>query len=90
MLSVVRSHHERYDGKGYPDGLKGDQINILAQIVTVADAYDAMTTSRSYKIALTKEEALARLKESTGTQFSPAVVLAFASVLEKNGSKNNS
>ncbi|MDO9573035.1 MAG: HD-GYP domain-containing protein [Candidatus Omnitrophota bacterium] len=90
MLSVVRSHHERYDGKGYPDGLKGDQINILAQIVTVADAYDAMTTSRSYKIALTKEEALARIKESTGTQFSPAVVLAFASVLEKNGSKNNS
>ncbi|MDD5096998.1 MAG: HD-GYP domain-containing protein [Candidatus Omnitrophica bacterium] len=89
MLAVVRSHHERYDGQGYPDGLKGDQINIFAQIVTVADAYDAMTTSRSYKTALTQEEALARIKESAGTQFSPAVVLAFVSALKKHGNKSN-
>ncbi len=83
MLSVVRSHHERYDGKGYPDGLKADQINIFAQIVTVADAYDAMVTSRSYKTALTREEALARMKECAGTQFNPEVVRAFAKVLGK-------
>jgi len=47
MLSVIRSHHERYDGSGYPDGLKADDITIYAQIVSVADAYDAMTSSRS-------------------------------------------
>ncbi|MFA4989273.1 MAG: HD domain-containing phosphohydrolase [Candidatus Omnitrophota bacterium] len=83
MLSVARSHHERYDGKGYPDGLKGDQLNIFAQIVTVADAYDAMVSARSYKTALTREEALVRIKEGAGTQFNPAVVQAFAKVLER-------
>ncbi|MDO8662697.1 MAG: HD domain-containing protein [Candidatus Omnitrophota bacterium] len=89
MLSVVRSHHEHYDGKGYPDGLKADQIDIFAQIVAVADAYDAMITSRSYNTALTKKEALARIEKCAGTQFSPEVVRVFARVLEKYGSKNN-
>ncbi|MFA7652424.1 MAG: HD domain-containing phosphohydrolase [Candidatus Omnitrophota bacterium] len=83
VLSVIRSHHERYDGQGYPDGLKGGQLNIFAQIVTVADAYDAMVSARSYKTALTKEEALVRIKEGAGTQFNPAVVQAFAKVLER-------
>ena len=83
MLSVIRSHHERYDGKGYPDGLKGDQLNIFAQIATVADAYDAMVSARSYKTALTKEEALVRIKECSGMQFNPAVVQAFTKIAEK-------
>ncbi|MDD2680122.1 MAG: HD-GYP domain-containing protein [Candidatus Omnitrophica bacterium] len=81
MLSVVRSHHERYDGKGYPDGLKGSQLSIFAQIVTVADAYDAMVSSRSYRAGLAEKEALARIREGAGTQFNPAVVQAFTHVL---------
>jgi len=81
MLAVVRSHHERFDGKGYPDGLRAGQINIFAQIVSVADSYDAMTSSRSYRVALSKEEAIARLKEGCGTQFNPAIVEAFIRAL---------
>jgi len=83
MLAVVRSHHERYDGKGYPDGLKGDQLNIFAQIVAVADAYDAMVSARSYKKALSREEALAGIKQGAGTHFNPAVVQALIRVLER-------
>jgi len=81
MLSVVRSHHERYDGKGYPDGLKEGRIDPWAQIVTAADAYDAMTSRRSYRDALSKETAIAELKKGSGTQFAPAVVEAFLKVL---------
>lgn len=81
MLSVIRSHHERYDGTGYPDRLKGDQINLFAQIVAVADAYDAMTTSRSYRPALNKEESILRLKSCSGTQFNPKIVDIFVTVL---------
>ncbi|MCK9615423.1 MAG: HD domain-containing protein [Candidatus Omnitrophica bacterium] len=81
MLAVVRSHHERYDGKGYPDGLKAEQINIFAQIVCVADSYDAMTSSRSYRAALSKEEAIERLKKDCGAQFNPEIVEAFIKVL---------
>jgi len=82
MLSVIRSHHERYDGTGYPDGLKADETTISAQIVSVADAYDAMTTSRSYHAAMPKEEALGKIKAGSGTQFNPAVVQALVKVLE--------
>ena len=81
MLSVIRSHHERYDGTGYPDGLKADDTTISAQIVSVADAYDAMTSSRSYHVALPKEEALEKIKSGSGTQFNPAVVQALVKVL---------
>ncbi|MFA5350559.1 MAG: HD-GYP domain-containing protein [Candidatus Omnitrophota bacterium] len=82
MLSVIRSHHERYDGSGYPDGLKADDTTISAQIVSVADAYDAMTSSRSYHAAMAKEEALEKIKAGSGTQFNPAVVQAIIKVLE--------
>jgi HD-GYP domain-containing protein (c-di-GMP phosphodiesterase class II) len=81
MLAVVRSHHERYDGRGYPDGLKEGQIDPWAQIVTAADAYDAMTSRRSYRDALSKETAIAELKKGSGTQFAPNVVEAFLKVL---------
>ena len=56
--SIIRHHHERWDGGGYPDGLKGDQIPFLCRIISVADAYDAMTSDRSYRKALNQEEAL--------------------------------
>ena len=83
MLSIVRSHHERYDGTGYPDGLKGDEIDLLAQIVSVADAYDAMTTTRAYRGPLSKQVAIEELKKNSGTQFNPRIVEAFLKVLNR-------
>ncbi len=82
ILAVIRGHHERYDGKGYPDKLKGDDINIMAAIVSVADAYDAMTSNRPYMKNMTKEEAIEQLKQNSGTQFNPKVVDAFVKVLQ--------
>lgn len=83
ILAMVRSHHERYDGKGYPDGLRGDKINIFAQIVSVADAFDAMTTNRSYRPALDKKTAIEELKKKSGTQFNTQVVNAFLKALRE-------
>lgn len=83
ILAAIRGHHERYDGKGYPDGLKGEQIDIMAAIVSVADAYDAMTSHRPYMKNHTKEEAIDQLKLNSGTQFNPKVVEAFIKVLSK-------
>lgn len=71
-LSVgARSHHERYDGKGYPDGLSGENIPEIARVIAVADAYDAMTSFRSYRDPLTKESVKEELKKGIGTQFDP-------------------
>lgn len=74
---VARSHHERYDGLGYPDKLKGEEIPYPARIVSVADTYDAMTSDRSYRKALKDEVALKELRDCSGTQFDPAIVAAF-------------
>ena len=79
---AVRHHHERFDGFGYPDGLRGEDTSILARVVAVADAYSAMTSERPYRVALTKEEAWRRIEEDAGKQFDPKVVEAFACVLE--------
>ena len=87
MLSVIRGHHERYDGTGYPDRLKGDVINILAAIVTVADSYDAMTSHRAYRKNLTKAEAIEQLKANSGLQFNPKVVDAFVKILKEEDDK---
>ena len=83
VMSMVRSHHERYDGKGYPDKLKGDNINIFAQIISVADAYDAMTSARAYRPALSKQDAIAELKNNCGSQFNTQVVKSFVKALEE-------
>ena len=72
----VRSSHERYDGSGYPDGLAGDEIPIESRIVSVCDAYSAMTSNRPYRAALTANQALAELRRSAGTQFDPKIVTA--------------
>ncbi len=74
---MARYHHERMDGKGYPDGLKGDQIPPGAKIVTLADSFDAMTTDRPYRKKLPLEDVLKDFQANTGTQFDPAVVSAF-------------
>jgi len=83
MLSVVRNHHERYDGKGYPDGWAKDQIPLLVAIVTVADSYDAMTSTRSYRQAMSKDQAIEQLVNNRGTQFHPDVVDVFLSILRE-------
>jgi HD-GYP domain-containing protein (c-di-GMP phosphodiesterase class II) len=74
---MARYHHERIDGMGYPDGLKGDQIPPGARIVTLADSFDAMTTDRPYRKRLPLEDVLIDFRANTGTQFDPAVVCAF-------------
>jgi HD-GYP domain-containing protein (c-di-GMP phosphodiesterase class II) len=81
---MVRSHHERYDGTGYPDRVKGAEINRFASIVSVADAWDAMTSQRSYKNALSRDEAVKEVKRNSGTQFNPRVVEAFLRVLQRD------
>ena len=76
-IPVVRFHHERWDGKGYPYGLVSDEIPLVARIVSVADGFDAMTTSRPYHPALSIDEAYEEIMRKSGTQFDPAVVAAF-------------
>jgi len=78
---AVRHHHERIDGKGYPDGLAGNQIPLIARIVAVADAFDAMTTTRTYSDPISLDEAIANLEQKAGAQFCPHVVGAFVSLL---------
>jgi putative nucleotidyltransferase with HDIG domain len=73
----IRHHHERWDGRGYPDGLAGTQIPLGARVITVADAYDAMTSDRPYRAALSPEIALAELRRGAGRQFDPDMVEAF-------------
>jgi putative nucleotidyltransferase with HDIG domain len=79
-VSIIRHHHERWDGAGYPDGLAGADIPLEAAIVGLADSWDAMTTDRPYHRALTVDEALAEVRAGRGTQFSPTVVDAFLDV----------
>jgi HD-GYP domain-containing protein (c-di-GMP phosphodiesterase class II) len=78
---IVRSCHERWDGKGYPDGLKGLEIPLTARIVFACDAYNAMTTNRPYRAALPHQQALAELVDNAGTQFDPEVVAALLEVV---------
>lgn len=76
-LASVRSHHERWDGKGYPDGLEGEEIPLAARIIAVADAFEAMTSDRPYRPGMSLEEARDEIAAQTGTQFDPLVVDAF-------------
>jgi putative nucleotidyltransferase with HDIG domain len=82
IAAVVRHHHERVDGHGYPDALAGESIPLLARVVGVADAYNAMTSDRPYRIALPAADARARLAEAAGIQFDVEVVAAFERVLD--------
>ena len=82
-LPAIRHHHERYDGKGYPDGLAGEEIPLLARIIAVADAYDAMTSTRAYRPGRSHAEAMRALHACVGTQFDPFVVAVFSAVIEQ-------
>jgi putative nucleotidyltransferase with HDIG domain len=83
LIPIVRSHHERWDGKGYPDGLAGEAIHPLARIVAVADAFDAMTSNRPYRQGMAPEIAFAEIEKLTGKQFDPQSATAFLEIREK-------
>lgn len=77
LAPIVRHHHERFTGGGYPDGVKSDEIPLESRILAVADSFEAMTSDRPYRSALSKQKAIAELKRCSGTQFDPAIVSAF-------------
>lgn len=77
VLLGVRSHHERFDGKGYPDGLKGEQIPLIASIISVADSFDAMSTDRPYRLALPKDDVINEIRHLSGRQFCPRIADTF-------------
>jgi diguanylate cyclase (GGDEF)-like protein len=81
-LPAILHHHEHYDGNGYPNGLKGKNIPIEARILSIADAYEAMTSPRAYRKQMTAEEAIAELKSNAGIQFDPELVEVFCNILE--------
>jgi HD-GYP domain-containing protein (c-di-GMP phosphodiesterase class II)/pSer/pThr/pTyr-binding forkhead associated (FHA) protein len=83
IIPIVRSHHERWDGKGYPDGLAGEQIPHLARIVAVADTYDAMTSDRPYRKGLPAETAFAEIEKQAGKQFDPQCAEAFLAIQDE-------
>lgn len=86
-LAVIRSHHERLDGKGYPDGLSIQQIPLLVRILSVADVYDALTSARAYRPAWSEADALGYLQENRGTQFDPELVDAWVKMKSGQNSK---
>ncbi len=87
LVPIVRHHHERFDGKGYPDGLAGEEIPLEPRILAVADVFDAMTHQRSYRKALSRAKTIAELERGAGTQFDPAVVKAFLALVKRQGEK---
>lgn len=86
LSALVRHHHELYDGTGYPDGLKGEDIPLAARILTMADIYDAITTDRPYRRALSREEAVETIKSYAGNKLDPKLVDVFVEIIMENGS----
>ncbi len=83
IIPGMRHHHEKFGSRGYPDGLKGEEIPLIGRIIAVADAFDAMTSDRSYRKNLGYDEALKRIKDSAGTQFDPQIVDVFLHLFER-------
>jgi HD-GYP domain-containing protein (c-di-GMP phosphodiesterase class II) len=82
-VDVIRHHHERFDGTGYPSGMKGEEIPLAARIFSVADSFDAMTSDRPYRDAMASERATEELREGSGSQFDPDVVEVFLDLVEE-------
>ncbi|MDF2615038.1 MAG: metal dependent phosphohydrolase [Clostridia bacterium] len=80
----AKYHHERYDGKGYLEGLKGEEIPLVARILAIADTYDAMTTNRPYRKGLSCETVLEEIKKGKGTQFDPQLAEVFIKLMKEN------
>jgi HD-GYP domain-containing protein (c-di-GMP phosphodiesterase class II) len=83
IAAYILGHHERWDGFGYPHGLRGDDIPIQSRIAAVADAYDVMVSKRPYKNALSERQALEELQKGAGTQFDPEIVKVFVDALSR-------
>ena len=83
VAKCVLTHHERWDVKGYPLGLKGEEIPIISRIISIVDAYDVMTTDRVYKKAMTKEEAINELSRCSGTQFDSQITKTFIKYIKE-------
>jgi response regulator RpfG family c-di-GMP phosphodiesterase len=83
ILAAIRGHHERLDGSGYPDGLKGDQIPLLARLIAIPDCFDALTTSRAYRAALPLDSALSVMKSGSGSHFEPEFLQAFLRIVDR-------
>lgn len=81
VVEIIKYHHEKFDGTGYPEGLKGEEIPFNSRIISIADAYDSMVSQRSYRQGLSHEEAMKRLEEQSGLQFDPKVVEAFKAMI---------
>ena len=79
----VLSHHERWDGRGYPRGLKGEEIPLTARIITIVDAFDAMITNRAYRKRITEKEALAEIEANKGSQFDPELAQEFIAMMNE-------
>ena len=84
MAVGARYHHERYDGKGYPEGLAGEKIPLLARIIAVADSYDAMTSNRSYRSYLPQNEAREEIARNRGTQFDPEIADIMLQIIDED------
>ena len=84
IADEIRHHHERWDGKGYPDGLSRESIPLLSRVIAVVDAYDAMTNNRSYRHAISASKAMAELRRCVGSQFDPFIVSEFLQMLKEN------
>jgi len=80
---IIKHHHERWDGRGYPDRLRGEEIPFLSRILSVADVYDALTSDRSYRKKLSDDVAIRIIRENTGSQFEPKVVDVFLKLHEQ-------
>jgi HD-GYP domain-containing protein (c-di-GMP phosphodiesterase class II) len=81
IASYVLEHHERWDGNGYPKGLKGEEISLQARIIALADAYDAMTSERTYQERMSEEKAIVEIRRCSGTQFDPDIANVFLEML---------
>ncbi len=82
---IIRHHHERWDGNGYPDSLLGEEIPLLARVISVVDAFDAMTSDRPYREALPIDEVVRRLSDGTGTQWDPDIIRVFLDIIRREG-----
>jgi putative nucleotidyltransferase with HDIG domain len=83
VVNIVKTHHERFDGKGYPFGLKGEEIPICARIIAVVDAYDGMVSDRAYRKSISHEAAKEEIKKAVSTQFDGVIVDAFLNVIDE-------